>query len=183
VRGYGLETLGITDAERGIPIDALGRAGEGVWAVGDVTGVAMLTHVAKYQGRLVVDNIDGQERRLDYRAVPRVIFSDPEIAFVGMSAEEAAHKGVAVVTSTVELNTLARPFIQERAARGFLTLVADEQSREIVGATAVAPFSGEWIHLAALAIRERISAESLFETITQFPTYSEAYNWAAEKLR
>lgn len=183
VRGYGLETLGIADADRGIPIDEFGRAGDGVWAVGDVTGVAMLTHVAKYQGRLIVDNIEGMERRLDYRAVPRVIFSDPEIAFVGMSPQEAARRGVPVLTSTVEMNALGRPYIQEPDARGFLTLVAHEGTRVIVGATAVAPLSGEWIHMAALAIREGITAESLFETIAQFPTYSEAYSWAAEGIR
>ncbi|MBE0477057.1 MAG: NAD(P)/FAD-dependent oxidoreductase [Coriobacteriia bacterium] len=183
VSGYGLETLGIENAERGIPIDEHGRAGEGVWAVGDVTGVAMLTHVAKYQGRLVADGIVGEERTLDYRAVPRVVFSDPEIAFVGVSAEEAARKEMDVVASTVEMSSLGRPYIQERDARGFLTLVADANTRAIVGATAVAPLSGEWIHLAALAVREGISAESLFETIIQFPTYSEAYISAAEELR
>lgn len=183
IAGYGLETLGVGDARRGVPIDEHGMVAPGVWAVGDVTGVAMLTHVAKYQGRMVADAIDGRTRALDYRAVPRVIFSDPEIATVGISAEEAERDGVATVSATVQLNTLGRPYIEERNGRGFFTLVADANTRKILNATAVAPHAGEWIHLAALAIREGITAESLYETIVQFPTYTEAYIAAAEQLR
>lgn len=178
----GLDAVGV-EADRALSTDELGRAGEGLWAVGDVTGVAMLTHVGKYQGRIVTENILGGERKLDYRAVPRVMFSDPEVAFVGVSAEEAKRREIPVLTSTVEMTELARPYIHERDPRGFLTLVVHADTREVLGATAVAPLASEWIHLAALAIRERLSVDSLWESIVQFPTYAEAFIAAAEELK
>ena len=92
-QGIGLETVGVEPGKRGIQIDERCRAATGVWAIGDVTGVAAFTHVAKYQGRIAAADILGQEAKADYRAVPRVIFTDPEVAAVGPDRGAGARAG------------------------------------------------------------------------------------------
>ncbi|BBL79250.1 dihydrolipoamide dehydrogenase [Rubrobacter xylanophilus] len=181
--GIGLENVGIELQDGRLPIDDRCRLAEGVWALGDVTGVALFTHVAKYQGRIVADNILGRERRADYRGIPRVVFSDPEIAACGLTEEQARAQGIDAAVATVDLaKVLARPYTYEEDPRGTLSLVADREHGVLVGAWAVAPLAGEWIHEAALAIRAEIPIEKLLDSVAQFPTYSEAYLQALEKL-
>ncbi|MFD9804869.1 FAD-dependent oxidoreductase, partial [Streptomyces sp. NPDC059071] len=84
VDGIGLETVGITAEATGIPVDGSLRAADGVWAVGDVNGVRLLTHVGKYQGEVVASNILGEPREADYRAIPNVVYTDPQAASVGV---------------------------------------------------------------------------------------------------
>jgi dihydrolipoamide dehydrogenase len=169
--------------EVGLPIDESCRLAEGVWAVGDVTGVSLFTHVAKYQGRIAADNILGKTRWADYRGIPRVVFSDPEVAATGQTEEQAREQGVDVATTTLDLTeVLARPYTYEENPRGTLGLVADRERRILVGAWAVAPLAGEWIHQASLAIRAEIPIEKLLDIVVQFPTYSEAYLEALEQL-
>ena len=182
--GLGLETVGIQlDDRGGIPVDVGCRAADGVWAVGDVTGVAPFTHVAKYQARIVADNIMGASRRADYRAVPRVVFSDPEVAAVGFTAERAREEGIEVATAEVNLPALlARPWTYEEEPRGDLGLVADRARGVLIGAWAVAPLASEWIHTASLAIRAEVPIETLLDGIAQFPTFSEGYLGALERL-
>ena len=83
VEGIGLETVGIEADRHGIPVDAHLRAGERLWAIGDVTGIWPLTHVGKYQGEVVAANILGEPREANYEAVPRVVYTDPQAAAVG----------------------------------------------------------------------------------------------------
>ncbi|MDP9379621.1 MAG: NAD(P)/FAD-dependent oxidoreductase [Chloroflexota bacterium] len=182
-RGIGLEAVGIEPGEKGLPVDDCCRVAEGIWAVGDVTGIMPFTHVAKYQGRVVASNILGKPARADYRSVPRVVFSDPEIAAVGLTEEQARKAGVDVVTATVNLpEAIARPWTYEQDPRGHLGLVADRARGVLVGAWAVAPMSGEWIHQASLAIRAQVPVATLLDTAPQFPTYSEAYLTGLEEL-
>ncbi|MFC7327437.1 dihydrolipoyl dehydrogenase family protein [Marinactinospora rubrisoli] len=181
--GLGLADVGVEAGERGLAVDERCRVADGLWAAGDVTGVALFTHVAKYQGRLVADGILGRERRADYTGVPRVVFAEPEIAAVGLTAAQAAAAGIETVAAEVDLPTsLARPWTYETEPRGTLGLLADRDRRTLVGAWAVAPLSGEWIHTAALAIRAGLPVDSLDDGIAQFPTYSEGYALAAERL-
>jgi dihydrolipoamide dehydrogenase len=183
VQGIGLEAVGVEPNEVGLPIDESCRLAEGVWAVGDVTGVSLFTHVAKYQGRIAADNILGKTRWADYRGIPRVVFSDPEVAATGQTEEQAREQGVDVATTTLDLTeVLARPYTYEENPRGTLGLVADRERRILVGAWAVAPLAGEWIHQASLAIRGEIPIEKLLDIVVQFPTYSEAYLEALEQL-
>ncbi len=183
IRDIGLQSVGIEPDKKGLPIDERCRLAEGLWALGDVTGVALFTHVAMYQGRIVADNILGKERRADYRGIPRVVFSDPEIAAAGLTEEQAKEQGIEVATATVELpNAIARPWTYEENPRGQLGLVADRGRRVLVGAWAVAPQAGEWIHQASQAIRAEIPIEKLLDSVAQFPTYSEAYLKGLEKL-
>jgi pyruvate/2-oxoglutarate dehydrogenase complex dihydrolipoamide dehydrogenase (E3) component len=179
----GLEALGIEVAAKGVAIDRRCRAAEGVWAIGDVTGVMPFTHVGMYQARVVVDDIAGNLRSADYAAVPRVVFSDPEIAAVGVTEQRAREQGIAVATARVSLpDTIARPWTYEKGPRGELGLVADTQRGALVGAWAVAPLAGEWIHYAALAIKTATPLGVLPDTVAQFPTFSEAFLKGVEAI-
>src|SRR5579859_525361 len=182
--GLGLEAVGVTPGERGaIPVDDHCHAAEGLWALGDVTGVALFTHVAMYQGRVVADNILGHNRAASYHGIPRVVFADPEIAAVGLTTRQARDRGIDVVTAEVALaDAVARPWTYERDPRGTLGLLADRQRGVLAGAWAVAPLASEWIHQAALAIRAQIPIATLLDQVAQFPTYSEAYLAVLERL-
>ncbi|MDP9485626.1 MAG: NAD(P)/FAD-dependent oxidoreductase [Actinomycetota bacterium] len=184
--GIGLESLGVEPKGEGLPVDDYCRiqgAGEGTWAVGDVTGVQLFTHVAQYQGRVVADNILGKERKASYRGVPRVVFSDPEVAACGLTEEQAREQGIDVAAADLDLSrSLARPYTFEKDPRGHFGLVADREQGVLVGAWAVAPQASEWIHQATQAIRAEIPVETLVDGVAQFPTYSEAYVKALERL-
>jgi pyruvate/2-oxoglutarate dehydrogenase complex dihydrolipoamide dehydrogenase (E3) component len=179
----GLETVGIEPGRRGIQVDEHCRAGEGVWAVGDVTGVAMFTHVAKYQARIAAANILGGEAKADYRAVPRVIFTDPELAAVGLTEADARAQGIEPIAVTIDLPTsIARPYTFQENPTGTFGIVADAERKVLVGAWAVAPLAGEWIHQAVLAIRAEIPLGVMEDTIAQFPSFSEAFGSALRAL-
>jgi dihydrolipoamide dehydrogenase len=182
-RDIGLETMGIEPGPRGLEVDDRCRAGEGVWAIGDVTGRAMFTHVGKYQGRIAARDILGRPACADYRAVPRVIFTDPEVAAVGMSEAAARDAGLDVGAASVDLpTTIARPYTYEREPRGVFGVVVDRERQVLVGAWAAAPLAAEWIHAAVLAIRAEVPIGVLEDTIAQFPTFSEAYGAALRSL-
>jgi dihydrolipoamide dehydrogenase len=180
----GLDNIGVKIDERGpIPVDEHCRVTDGLWAVGDVTGVALFTHVAMYQGRVVADNILGRQRRAFYDGIPRVVFADPEIAAVGLTVTQAHQRGIDVATAEIALaDTIDRPWTYERDPRGNLGVLADRARQVLVGAWAVAPLAGEWIHQAALAIRAEIPIAVLLDQVAQYPTYSESYLKALERL-
>jgi dihydrolipoamide dehydrogenase len=176
VEGIGLETVGIEPGARGIPVDAHLRAGEGLWAVGDVTGIWLLTHVGKYQGRVVAANILGQSREANYEAVPRVVFTDPQAASVG--ATEAAFSATIPISEVAKTATYTRAYAY---SNGFMTLLSDGE--RITGAYALGPEAGEWLQQATLAIRARVPLDVLADTIQPFPTFSEIYLWALKALQ
>lgn len=174
IHDIGLDTVGVEPGPKSLPIDEGCRLADGLWAVGDATGVFLFTHVAQYQGRVAAANILGGSRRADYRAIPRVVFTDPEIATVGLTAAQARDQGLDVVTSSIDLAArLARPVTFEREPRGELGLVADRGRGVLVGAWAVSPLASEFIHEAVTAIRAEVPIEVLLDTVRQFPTYAE----------
>jgi pyruvate/2-oxoglutarate dehydrogenase complex dihydrolipoamide dehydrogenase (E3) component len=175
VDGLGLETLGIEAASRGIKVDAQLSAGERVWAIGDVTGVWPLTHVGKYQGRIVAANILGDSREANYDAVPRVVFTDPQAASVG--ATESRFSATARVAEVAKMATYTRAYA---TSNGFLTLLSDGE--RLTGAYALGPEAGEWLQQATLAIRARVPLEVLRDTIQPFPTFSEIFFSALKAL-
>jgi dihydrolipoamide dehydrogenase len=182
-QGFGLENVGIEPGPRGIAIDERCRAGDGVWAIGDCTGTAQFTHVAKYQARVASADILGRPARADYRAVPRVIFTDPEVAAVGLTEAAAREQGIDAVSAVIDLpTTIARPYTYQENPKGTFGVVADRERSIVVGAWAVAPLAGEWIHQAVLAIRAEIPIAVLTDTIAQFPTFSEAFGLALRAL-
>ncbi len=182
--GLGLDTAGVTLTQRGgIAVDGRCQAGDGLWAAGDVTGVALFTHVATYQGRVVADNILGRPRTASYEGIPRVVFADPEIAAVGLTAAAAAARGIAAAAAEVSVaDSSDRSWTYERDPRGAAGVLADRDRGVLIGAWAVAPLASEWIHYAALAIRARIPISVLLDQVAQYPTYTEAWHAALEQL-
>jgi pyruvate/2-oxoglutarate dehydrogenase complex dihydrolipoamide dehydrogenase (E3) component len=172
----GLETVGVEANPRGIPVDARLRAGERLWAIGDVNGIWQLTHVGKYQARVVAANILGEPREANYEAVPRVTFTDPQAASVG--AAEAAFSATALVSEVPKTATYTRAYDK---SNGFITLLSDGE--RLTGAYALGPEAGEWLQQATLAIRARVPLEVLRDTIQPFPTFSEIYIAALKALR
>jgi dihydrolipoamide dehydrogenase len=165
--GIGLDTVGIQANAHGyIPVDAHLRAGEGVWAIGDVTGVRLLTHVGKYQGEVVAANILGESREANYEAVPDVVYTDPQAAAVG--AADAQFTATTPLSEVAKTATYTRAYDQ---SNGFLTLLSDGD--RLTGAYALGPEAGEWMQQVTLAIRARISLDVLRDTIQPFPTFSE----------
>ena len=168
VEGLGLESVGVEATNRGIPVDAYLRAGERLWAIGDVNGIWQLTHVGKYQARIVAANILGEVREANYEAVPRAVFTDPQAASVG--AAEAAFSATARISEVAKTATYTRAY---RQSNGFITLLSDGE--RLTGAYALGPEAGEWLQQATLAIRARLPLELLRDTIQPFPTFSEIY--------
>jgi pyruvate/2-oxoglutarate dehydrogenase complex dihydrolipoamide dehydrogenase (E3) component len=175
VDGLGLDTVGVEADGHGIPVDAHLRAGERLWAIGDVTGIWPLTHVGKYQGEVVAANILGEPREANYEAVPRVVFTDPQAAAVG--AGEARFSATAPVSEVPKTATYTRAYAE---SNGFLTLLSDGE--RLTGAYALGPEAGEWLQQATLAIRARVPLEVLRDTIQPFPTFSEIYVAALKAL-
>jgi dihydrolipoamide dehydrogenase len=176
VDGIGLETVGIEPNPRGVPVDGRLRAGEGLWAVGDVTGIWPLTHVGKYQGRVVAANILGEPREANYEAVPRVTYTDPQAAAVG--ATEAPFSATTLVSAVAKTAAYTRAYAD---LNGFMTLLSDGE--RLTGAYALGPEAGEWLQQATLAIRARVPLDVLADTIQPFPTFSEIYLGGVKALR
>ncbi len=183
-QGLGFETGGARLGEHGeVLIDEHARAGQNLWAIGDVTGVLPFTHVAKYQGRIAADAILGRAHPATYEGIPRVVFADPEIAAAGLTAEQAQQRGIRTTATELDLaQAIARPWTYEQDPRGHLGLLADAERGVLIGAWAVGPQAGEWIHHASLAIRAQLPLELLRDQVAQFPTYHEAYQAALDKL-
>jgi pyruvate/2-oxoglutarate dehydrogenase complex dihydrolipoamide dehydrogenase (E3) component len=175
VDGIGLETVGIEPDPRGIPVDARLRAGERLWAIGDITGIWPLTHVGKYQGRVVAANLLGEPRDADYDAVPRVTYTDPQAAAVG--ATEARFAATMPISEVAKTATYTRAYAD---ANGFLCLLSDGE--RLTGAYALGPEAGEWLQQATLAIRARVPLDVLRDTIQPFPAFSEIYLGAVKAL-
>jgi pyruvate/2-oxoglutarate dehydrogenase complex dihydrolipoamide dehydrogenase (E3) component len=177
VEDIGLETVGVSArGNNGIPVDGRLSAGERLWAVGDVTGIGMLTHVGKYQGEVVADNILGRPREADYTAVPRVVYTDPQAASVG--AHEAPFGATVPISAVAKTATYTRAYADDN---GYLTLLSD--GRVVTGAHALGAEAGEWLQQATLAIRARIPLDVLRDTIQPFPTFCEVYVDAVKALR
>ena len=178
VEGFGLERLDVTIGARGeLEVDDRLSAGESVWAAGDVTGVALFTHVGKYQGRVAAANVAGREARADYRAIPASIFTDPQVATAGDTTGKGA------ITASWKLESVSRTGTFQRPKQpGLVKLYADPERGVLVGATAVGPEAGEWIGQLTLAIRAEVPVEVLRDTIQPFPTFSEAVYFAARDL-
>ncbi len=134
----GLDTVGLTAGPHGIEVDAQLRAGDRLWAIGDVTGIRLLTHVGKYQGEVVASNIIEGPREAHYEAVPDVVYTDPQAAAVG--ATEAPFSATVPVSEVAKTATYTRAYAD---SRGFLTLCSDGE--RLTGAYALGPEAGEWM--------------------------------------
>jgi dihydrolipoamide dehydrogenase len=172
----GLDTVGVTAGPHGVPVDATLRVTDRLWAIGDVTGVRLLTHVGKYQGEVVASNILGERREAHYEAIPDVVYTDPQAASVG--ATEARFQATVPVSEVAKTATYTHAYAEHR---GFLTLLSD--GGHLTGAHALGPEAGEWMQQATLAIRAQVPLEVLRDVIQPFPTFSEIFVAGLKALR
>jgi pyruvate/2-oxoglutarate dehydrogenase complex dihydrolipoamide dehydrogenase (E3) component len=175
VHEIGLETVGIEPDPHGIRVDEYLRAGERLWAIGDVNGIWPLTHVGEYEGDVVAANIAGDPHPANYEAVPRVTYTDPQAAAVGAST--ADYSATVPVSEVPKTATYTHAYAE---STGFLTLLSDGE--RLTGAYALGPEAGEWMQQATLAIRARIPLAVLSDTIQPFPSFSGIYDAAMKAL-
>ncbi|MGZ4637452.1 MAG: dihydrolipoyl dehydrogenase family protein [Actinomycetes bacterium] len=167
-----LETVGLDPQARAIEVDEWMRAGEGLWAVGDVTGVGPFTHMAVYQATIAVADILGRrDQPADYRGLSRVTFTDPEVGSVGLTERAAREKGLSVRTGTSQVASSARGWIHGPGNEGFIKLVEDADRGVLVGATSCGPWGGEVLALLTLAVHAQVPVTTLRTMIYAYPTF------------
>jgi pyruvate/2-oxoglutarate dehydrogenase complex dihydrolipoamide dehydrogenase (E3) component len=178
-------SIGLDESAPAVPVDDHLRVEgtEGIWAVGDVTGKGAFTHVSMYQADIVVNDILGRAVvPADYRAVPRVTFTDPEIGSVGIPEREARRLGLAVRVGTAEVPTSTRGWIHKAGNQGFIKLVEDADRGVLVGATSVGPWGGEVLGLLTLAVHAEVPTTQLRHMIYAYPTFHRAIENAVKDV-
>jgi pyruvate/2-oxoglutarate dehydrogenase complex dihydrolipoamide dehydrogenase (E3) component len=183
VAGLGVAAVGLDDTARSIPVDEKMRAADGVWAIGDITGRGAFTHMSMYQARIAAADILGEEvEDADYRAVPRVTFTDPEIASVGLSEQDARKAGLNVRTGSTPVATSTRGWIHSMGYDGLIKLVEDLDRGVLVGATVAAPSGGEVLGALAVAVHAEVPVVKLRQMIWAYPTFHRAIEAALDDL-
>lgn len=170
--GLGVEEVGLDPQARFVDVDERLRAGDGLWAVGDITGRGLYTHLAVYQARIAAADIAGRPHApADYRALPRVVFTDPEVGAVGLTEADARDDGLDVRVGTAEVPSTSRGWIHGPGNDGVIKLVVDASAGVLVGATSVGPRGGEVMAALALAVQTRTPVTTLREMIYAYPTF------------
>ncbi|GIF69641.1 pyridine nucleotide-disulfide oxidoreductase [Asanoa ishikariensis] len=181
IADLGLETVGLDETARWLETDDRMRAADGIWAVGDVTGRGAFTHMAMYEAGVAIRDILGQEGPpADYRAVPRVTFTDPELGSVGLTEAEARDRGMSVRVGLTDITTSSRGWIHKEGNAGLIKLVADGEV--LVGATSVGPTGGEVLSMLTLAVHARVPLAQLRSMIYAYPTFHRAVEDALRNL-
>ncbi len=179
----GLDAIGVPANAGAVPVDENLRVAPGVWAVGDVTGKGAFTHVAVYQARIATADILGAPHEpADYRAVPRVTFSDPEVGSVGLIEAQARQVGVGVRVGLASVASSARGWIHKAGNEGVIKLVADGERDVLVGATSAGAAGGEVLGLLTLAVHAEVPLRRLREMIYAYPTFHRAVEDALRDL-
>lgn len=179
----GLGAAGVDESQRWVPVDEHQRVGDGIWAVGDITGKGAFTHVAMYQAAIAVADILGHDHEpARYHAVPRATFSDPEIGSVGRTEAEAREAGTAVAVGSTKVPHTARGWLHKAGNDGFIKLVADTDRGVLVGATAMGPNGGEVLGLLTLAVHAEIPIATLRQMIYAYPTFHKGVEDALRAL-
>jgi pyruvate/2-oxoglutarate dehydrogenase complex dihydrolipoamide dehydrogenase (E3) component len=179
----GVGAVGLDDQARTIEVDERMRAADRLWAIGDVTGNGAFTHMSMYQGRIAAADILGRDgETADYRAVPRVTFTDPEVGAVGLTESTARRDGLRVRTGLVRLPSTARGWIHKTGNDGFIKLVEDADRGILVGATSAGPAGGEVLSALAVAVHAEVPTERLRQMIYAYPTFHRAIEDALRDL-
>ena len=183
LRDLGLETIGLDPGQRFLPVDDHLRVAPGVWGIGDVTGKGAFTHVSVYQARIAIADILGKPApAADYRALPRVTFTDPEIGAVGLTEAEARKKGVQVRSGSIPLSYSTRGFIHGPGNDGFIKLVEDAERGVLVGGSTAGPSGGEMISMLCVAVAMEVPTERLRHMIWAYPTFHRGIEGALQAL-
>jgi pyruvate/2-oxoglutarate dehydrogenase complex dihydrolipoamide dehydrogenase (E3) component len=179
----GLDMVGLDPKARAIEVDGHMRAGDGIWAVGDVTGHGAFTHLATYQADIAVADILGQDSpSADYRAQPHVTFTDPEVGSVGMTEAQARDAGITVQTGMAPVPVTTRGWIHKAGNDGFIKLVANADRGVLVGATSAGPWGGEVMSGLAVAIHGEVPVDRLRHMIYAYPTFHRGIGEAVKDL-
>jgi pyruvate/2-oxoglutarate dehydrogenase complex dihydrolipoamide dehydrogenase (E3) component len=179
----GVDTVGLDPTAAAIAVDERMRAGDRLWAVGDVTGKGAFTHVAMYQADIAVRDVLGQDGPpADYRALPRVTFTDPEIGAVGLTEAQARDRGLTVGVGVAQIPSSARGWIHKAGNDGFIKLVADTDRGVLVGATSAGPAGGEVLAALAVAVHGEVPVDRLRHMIYAYPTFHRAIEDALRAL-
>ncbi len=168
----GAESAGATTNRGFVEVDGLMRAGERLWAIGDVTGKGLLTQVAEYQGTIAVEDIlGGSPQPADYTVIPRATFTAPEVGSVGLTEADARAAGHDVTVTVKDLRATFRGWVNASGLSGVIKLVADQSEDRLVGGTIVGPRATEALGFLALAVQERVPLRNLVNMIYAFPTF------------
>ncbi len=179
----GLDTVGLDPDAEVVEIDGRMRAGERLWAVGDITGKGAFTHVSRYQAAGAVADILGQDGPpADYRAVSRVIFTDPEVASVGMTESQAREAGLSVRVGLAQIERSARGWLHGPGTTGIVKVVEDTDRGVLVGATVVAPYGGEVIGMLVTAVHGEVPVARLRTMHYAYPTFHRTIEAALKRL-
>jgi len=179
----GVAAAGLDPRAHFIETDGRMRAAAGVWAIGDITGKGAFTHMSMYQAAIAVRDILGQAGEpADYRAVPRVTFTDPEIGSVGLTEEQARAAGLRVATGVTQVPASARGWIHKAGNDGFIKVVADADRSVLVGASSAGPCGGEVLSALAVAVRAGVPLATLRNMPYAYPTFYRAIEDALAKL-
>jgi pyruvate/2-oxoglutarate dehydrogenase complex dihydrolipoamide dehydrogenase (E3) component len=180
VDGLDLESAGVDLSSGFVPVDDRLQAADGIWAMGDVTGKGMFTHVALYQASIVAGDILGERPpAADYRSLPRITFTDPEVGSVGMSEAEARASGLDVAVTVKRVPSTFRGWLHGPGNEGLFKLVADRATGTLVGATSVGPHGGEVLGFLSAAVHAHLPLETLRQMIYPFPSF---YGGAGEAI-
>lgn len=172
LRGTGLASVGLDESAHAVAVDDRMRVADGLWAIGDVTGIGGFTHLAVYQARVAADDILGVPGHpADYTALPRVTFTDPEIGSVGLSEAAARAAGLDVRTGSAPVPASSRGVIHGPGNEGLIKLVCDADRGVLVGATSVGPRGGEVLSMLTLAVHARLPVTTLRQMIYAYPTF------------
>ncbi|WP_316784726.1 dihydrolipoyl dehydrogenase family protein [Streptomyces sasae] len=179
-----VDSVGLDPTAETVPTDGQMRAGEGLWAVGDITGRGAFTHVSMYQAEIAVRDILGRPGPdADYRALPRVTFTDPEIGAVGLTERQAREQGLAVRTSVVSIASSTRGWIHGPGSEGFIKLVEDTDRGVLIGATSAGPVGGEVLYGLNVAVHAEVPVDRLRHMIYTYPTFHRTIEAALGALR
>jgi len=180
ITGIDSKKLGIelNDKGRGIKVNEKMQTNiPNIYAIGDVTNTVQLAHVASHQGIVAVENILGNDEKMNYDVIPSAIFTDPEIAVVGMSEKEAEKQNIEITVGKFPFAANGKALTLGES-QGFVKIIKDKSTNVILGASIIGPHATDLIHELALAIKNELKAADIIKTIHAHPTTSEAIHEA-----
>ena len=183
VESLGLDRVGISATRAGISVDCRMRTSvDGIWAAGDVTDLPQLSPLADFMGRLAADDMFGQAEPANFSLIPTSVFTDPELAGVGLTEDEAVARGLDVETASYPLAYIQRAFYID-ATRGIFKLVFERDSRRVVGIHVVSRSAGDVVQGYALALGRGVTVDEIARAHNAFPTFGEGVKYAAQQAQ
>jgi dihydrolipoamide dehydrogenase len=178
--GFGLENLGVELVRGAIKVDSRMRTNiPNVFAAGDVTGFSMLAHTASREGEVAVNNLTGRTDRMRYSAIPGIVYTNPEVATVGLTEEQAVKEGIAYRVAKLPMAYAGRFAVENEGGAGLCKVLAGERYGEVLGVHMLGNPCSEMIYGAAIAIEQELTLKELEEIVFPHPTVSEIFKETA----